>query len=95
MNHRARDARIARALDSVLKTYDIVELPPERDGRRRFSLSSGRSTPSIVTADPNWEVNPTCTCPDALKQSAICKHAIAVLYREPSLRGQLLELFLG
>lgn len=92
---RTRDARIARALDSVLKHYTIVELPPGAEGLRRFSLSSGRSTPSIVTADANWATAPGCTCPDAAKRTAWCKHVISVLYREPALRGQLLDLFLG
>lgn len=92
---RSRDARIARALDSVLKDYTILELSREKDGLRRFSLANGRSTASIVTADASWALAPTCTCPDAAKRTTLCKHVIAVLYREPSLRCQLLDLFLG
>ena len=95
MNARTRDARISRALDSVLTTYTIVEVTRAGDPLRRYSLASGRSAPSIVTADPEWSTAPTCTCPDAAKRSTWCKHVIAVLYREPSLRGQLLDLFLG
>ena len=92
---RRRDTRIARALDSVLKDYTILELSREPDGLRRFSLANGRSTASVVSADANWAIAPTCTCPDAAKRTEWCKHVIAVLYREPALRGQLLDLFLG
>ncbi len=92
---RSRDARIARALQAVLTTYAITEQPRDADGLRRFTLASGRSTPSIVTADESWTAAPTCTCPDAGKRTGWCKHIIAILYRDPALRGQLLDLFLG
>jgi hypothetical protein len=95
MNARSRDTRIARALQTVLGAYTFTELTAPGERMRRFSLANGRSTPSVVTADPEWAQAPACTCPDAAKRAVWCKHVIAVLYREPGLRGQLLDLFLG
>ncbi len=94
----ARDMRFLRAAKTVLQKYKIRRAPRGADRMARFDIEGGQA-PYVVTVDPEWEADPTCTCPDAAQMgkalnSGYCKHVIAVLLQEDGLRCQLLELFL-
>lgn len=86
-----RDVRMLRAARSVVGTYGIQPVP---DVPGAFDVTGG-TRPYRVQIDPDWRQSATCTCPDATQRSqGWCKHVIAVLIEQPSLRYQLLPLFL-
>ncbi len=93
----AREIRILRAARDVLERYTI-DGKPGKEGLRLFRIRGG-TRQYTVTVHPEWRQPPTCTCPDAKhlareKNRGYCKHIIAVLMRDESLRCQLLEMFL-
>jgi hypothetical protein len=85
-----RDARLLRAARDVLQRYRFVELGP---GQLRVE---GGSRDYVLQLSLDGSEAPRCSCPDNRRTEigGFCKHAIAGLLREPSLRYQLLELFL-
>ncbi len=94
----ARDQRFLRAAQQVLAKYAIRRRVPGPDRLERFDVTGGQA-PYVVTIDPDWGEDPTCTCPDAQQMgkelnAGYCKHVIGVLLSNDALRCQLLELFL-
>ena len=94
----ARDRRFLKAAAEVLKKYQIRRRSAGADRLARFDVTGGQA-PYVVTVDPDWELGPTCTCPDAQDlgktlNAGYCKHVIGVLLQQDGLRCQLLELFL-
>ncbi len=85
-----RDARLLRAARDVLQRYRFVELAP---GQLRVE---GGAQDYTVQLSLDGSAAPSCTCPDQRRPeiAGFCKHVIAALLRDPSLRYQLLELFL-
>ena len=86
----ARDVRILRAAEDVLKHYTF-----KSSGRGRTRVTGGMK-PYFVTVHADWSEGPRCTCPDHRKgrHGGYCKHIIAVLLKDETLRHQLLEVFL-
>ncbi len=103
MDPSTRRPRLDRAVHEVMRTYRIVaaaeppksEGSPQPDGLLRFHLHGGTSTWQ-VEVDPAGIQPPTCTCPDFLRAVGphACKHILAVLLNEPTLRFQCLDFFL-
>jgi hypothetical protein len=85
-----RDARLLRAARDVLNRYRFIELAP---GQLRVE---GGTRDYEVQLSLDGESAPRCTCPDNRRPEVggFCKHAIAVLIRDPAQHYQLLELFL-
>jgi hypothetical protein len=97
--------RLDRAVHEVLRTYRIVADPPREgapqpDGLLHYHLHGGTSTWRVVV-DLAGVQPPTCTCPDFVRAVAppdppshACKHILAVLLNDPTLRFQCLDFFL-
>ena len=86
-----RDMRMLRAAREVSGAYTIT---PVAQTPGAYTVTGG-SQPYTVQGDPNWKAEPTCTCPDATRRNNTwCKHVMAVFLKEPTLRCQLIDLFL-
>jgi predicted nucleic acid-binding Zn finger protein len=101
-----RESRVLRAIRDVLKKYQIAEQvrvgsdgqATGLDGERVFQLTGGQH-PYTVRVYENWNLAPSCTCPDHYQRAAAqtggyCKHIIAVMLSCEELRCQVLDLFL-
>ena len=94
----ARDLRMIRAARDVLGRYSLIKTDESADGLVQYAVTGGKA-PYSVSVHARWKQQPVCTCPDAAQRAktqngGYCKHIIAVLLKDPSLKYQLLELFL-
>ncbi len=97
---QARDVRMNRAAEQVLRQYTIRKLNTESPNQACYRVSAGVEHDYQVTLYTDWSSAPHCTCPDALREASKaapgtwCKHVLAVLMKYPQFRGQLLDMFL-
>ena len=93
----ARDQRFLRAAGDVLKRYKIKAVG-EEGVDQVFSIVGGDKIYEVRVAT-DWSSPARCSCPDAANRAkqltgGFCKHAIATLMKEESLRYQLLDVLL-
>ncbi len=98
-SRKMRDARVLRAIRSVLKEYTIREESRGTDGVIIFHVKKGKKAPYIVQVDPSWEQPIDCSCPDSFRSrdttgNVFCKHSIAVCLSDEDLRHLLIDLFI-
>lgn len=95
----ARDLRMVRGANDVLKNYRIERDPENKSAAEVVFIVSGGQKPYRVSIDPDWQRTPACTCPDSEQRArelngGYCKHIIAVLLKENEFRCQLLDIIL-
>ena len=93
-----RDARLLRAVKTVLTSYELAAGPSTADKLDTINVTNGKRR-YVVHVDPAWERPPRCSCPDAVRVedeagATFCKHTIAVLLSRPDHRHQLIDLLL-
>lgn len=98
-SRKLRDARVLRAIRSVLKEYTIREESRGTDGVIIFHVKKGKKDPYVVQVDPSWEQPIDCSCPDSFRArdssgNVFCKHSIAVCLSDEDLRHLLIDLFI-